>query len=156
MFPQSLALKVHYEGDLLMVSLNRRNYYSKRNMPMCLTWKIVDLSFLKLLQLFHLSFFLSFFFCPLISSVLTVQPKRDHVLYVTFPKEWKTSDLYQLFSAFGKTWFCMINLLANKYDPLFVYHSHAVLPLSTQGTSRFHGWTTHQPLCPLVKQIKYR
>ena len=31
-----------------------------------------------------------------------VQPKRDHVLHVTFPKEWKTSDLYQLFSAFGK------------------------------------------------------
>lgn len=33
---------------------------------------------------------------------LIVQPKRDHVLHVTFPKEWKTSDLYQLFSAFGK------------------------------------------------------
>lgn len=32
-----------------------------------------------------------------------VQPKRDHVLHVTFPKEWKTSDLYQLFSAFGKS-----------------------------------------------------
>lgn len=32
----------------------------------------------------------------------SVQPNRDHVLYVTFPKEWKTSDLYQLFSAFGK------------------------------------------------------
>ncbi len=32
-----------------------------------------------------------------------MQPKRDHVLYVTFPKEWKTSDLYQLFSAFGNT-----------------------------------------------------
>lgn len=31
-----------------------------------------------------------------------MQPKRDHVLYVTFPKEWKTSDLYQLFSAYGK------------------------------------------------------
>uniref|UniRef100_A0A7N5JLV0 Poly(A)-specific ribonuclease PARN n=1 Tax=Ailuropoda melanoleuca TaxID=9646 RepID=A0A7N5JLV0_AILME len=30
-----------------------------------------------------------------------LQPKRDHVLHVTFPKEWKTSDLYQLFSAFG-------------------------------------------------------
>uniref|UniRef100_F7IPB1 Poly(A)-specific ribonuclease PARN n=1 Tax=Callithrix jacchus TaxID=9483 RepID=F7IPB1_CALJA len=30
-----------------------------------------------------------------------VSPKRDHVLHVTFPKEWKTSDLYQLFSAFG-------------------------------------------------------
>ncbi|XP_067317756.1 poly(A)-specific ribonuclease PARN-like [Anolis sagrei] len=30
-----------------------------------------------------------------------LQPKRDHVLYVTFPKEWKTSDLYRLFSAFG-------------------------------------------------------
>ncbi|XP_048408730.1 poly(A)-specific ribonuclease PARN isoform X2 [Stegostoma tigrinum] len=30
-----------------------------------------------------------------------LQPKRDHVLHVRFPKEWKTSDLYQLFSAFG-------------------------------------------------------
>ncbi|XP_064415099.1 poly(A)-specific ribonuclease PARN isoform X1 [Latimeria chalumnae] len=30
-----------------------------------------------------------------------LQPKRDHVLHVTFPKQWKTSDLYQLFSAFG-------------------------------------------------------
>ncbi|XP_076997854.1 poly(A)-specific ribonuclease PARN isoform X3 [Tamandua tetradactyla] len=30
-----------------------------------------------------------------------LEPKRDHVLHVTFPKEWKTSDLYQLFSAFG-------------------------------------------------------
>ncbi|NXE92945.1 PARN ribonuclease, partial [Menura novaehollandiae] len=30
-----------------------------------------------------------------------LKPKRDHVLHVTFPKEWKTSDLYQLFSAFG-------------------------------------------------------
>ncbi|KAL1005169.1 hypothetical protein UPYG_G00055470 [Umbra pygmaea] len=30
-----------------------------------------------------------------------LQPRRDHVLYVTFPKEWRTSDLYQLFSAFG-------------------------------------------------------
>nr|XP_004652333.2 poly(A)-specific ribonuclease PARN [Jaculus jaculus] len=30
-----------------------------------------------------------------------LQPKRDHVLHVTFPREWRTSDLYQLFSAFG-------------------------------------------------------
>ncbi|XP_069066524.1 poly(A)-specific ribonuclease PARN isoform X1 [Pleurodeles waltl] len=30
-----------------------------------------------------------------------LQPKRDHVLHVSFPREWKTSDLYQLFSAFG-------------------------------------------------------
>ncbi|KAG8558312.1 hypothetical protein GDO81_016948 [Engystomops pustulosus] len=29
-------------------------------------------------------------------------PTRDNVLHVTFPKEWKASDLYQLFSAFGK------------------------------------------------------
>uniref|UniRef100_UPI00358F9CEC poly(A)-specific ribonuclease PARN-like n=1 Tax=Myxine glutinosa TaxID=7769 RepID=UPI00358F9CEC len=29
------------------------------------------------------------------------KPKRDNVLQVTFPKEWKTSDLHQLFSAFG-------------------------------------------------------
>ncbi|XP_043944850.1 poly(A)-specific ribonuclease PARN [Protopterus annectens] len=30
-----------------------------------------------------------------------LQPKRENVLHVSFPKEWKTSDLYQLFSAFG-------------------------------------------------------
>ncbi|KAG8432935.1 hypothetical protein GDO86_017266 [Hymenochirus boettgeri] len=30
-----------------------------------------------------------------------LMPKRDNVLHVAFPKEWKTSDLYQLFSAFG-------------------------------------------------------
>ncbi|XP_063171077.1 poly(A)-specific ribonuclease PARN [Candoia aspera] len=38
-----------------------------------------------------------------------LQPKRDHVLYVTFPKEWKTSDLYQLFSAFGNIHVCWID-----------------------------------------------
>ncbi|XP_007435966.1 poly(A)-specific ribonuclease PARN isoform X3 [Python bivittatus] len=38
-----------------------------------------------------------------------LQPKRDHVLYVTFPKEWKTSDLYQLFSAFGNIQVCWID-----------------------------------------------
>ncbi|CAN0197567.1 poly(A)-specific ribonuclease PARN [Lampetra fluviatilis] len=30
-----------------------------------------------------------------------LKPNRDHVLHVTFPKEWRTSDLHQLFSAFG-------------------------------------------------------
>uniref|UniRef100_A0AAZ3Q299 Poly(A)-specific ribonuclease PARN n=1 Tax=Oncorhynchus tshawytscha TaxID=74940 RepID=A0AAZ3Q299_ONCTS len=38
---------------------------------------------------------------PSQSKLIQPFPKRDHVLYVTFPKEWKTSDLYQLFSAFG-------------------------------------------------------
>ncbi len=28
-------------------------------------------------------------------------PVRDHVFHVTFPAEWKTTDLYQLFSPFG-------------------------------------------------------
>lgn len=55
----------------------------------------------------------------------TVQPKRDHVLYVTFPKEWKTSDLYQLFSAFGTSQFSPLILLLNGffiiYPLLFIY-----------------------------------
>lgn len=56
--------------------------------------------------------YLLLFFPPSsLLSLFTVQPKRDHVLYVTFPKEWKTSDLYQLFSAFGKTSFCLEILL---------------------------------------------
>jgi poly(A)-specific ribonuclease len=36
-----------------------------------------------------------------------VVPNRDHVFYVTFPPEWKTTDLLQLFSPFGSvhiTW----------------------------------------------------
>jgi len=28
-------------------------------------------------------------------------PNRDHVFHVTFPAEWKTSDLTSLFSPFG-------------------------------------------------------
>ena len=28
-------------------------------------------------------------------------PNRDHVFHMTFPKEWKTSELSQMFSAFG-------------------------------------------------------
>ncbi|ETE72116.1 Poly(A)-specific ribonuclease PARN, partial [Ophiophagus hannah] len=46
---------------------------------------------------------------PDCSSAFVVQPKRDHVLYVSFPKEWKTSDLYQLFSAFGNIHVCWID-----------------------------------------------
>ncbi|XP_071953406.1 poly(A)-specific ribonuclease PARN-like isoform X1 [Antedon mediterranea] len=30
-----------------------------------------------------------------------LQPSRNHVFHVTFPKEWRTSDLHQLFSPFG-------------------------------------------------------
>ena len=28
-------------------------------------------------------------------------PNRDHVFHITFPKEWKTNELFHLFSAFG-------------------------------------------------------
>ena len=30
-----------------------------------------------------------------------VVPNRDHVFHFTFPKEWKTNELTQMFSAFG-------------------------------------------------------
>ena len=36
-----------------------------------------------------------------------LNPERDHVFHVTFPMEWKTSDLIQLFQPFGSvqvTW----------------------------------------------------
>lgn len=44
----------------------------------------------------------SFFF------LCAVLPSRDHVFHVTFPKEWKAPDLYQLFSPFGKLHTCCI------------------------------------------------
>lgn len=40
---------------------------------------------------------------------ILVVPSRNHVFHVTFPKEWKTTDVSQLFSAYGKK----LNLLLN-------------------------------------------
>lgn len=37
----------------------------------------------------------------LIIHVLALPP-RDRILYLTFPKEWKTDNIFQLFSSFGK------------------------------------------------------
>ncbi|XP_006818480.1 poly(A)-specific ribonuclease PARN-like [Saccoglossus kowalevskii] len=36
-------------------------------------------------------------------------PSRDHVFHITFPKEWKASDLYQLFSPFGSIYIAWID-----------------------------------------------
>lgn len=83
----------------------------------------------------------------------TVQPKRDNVLYVTFPKEWKTSDLYQLFSAFGKTsiatFFFFLNIA-------FLSFCQLKKKKSPQETSRFHGSTTRLRSCPSVRQTRFR
>lgn len=38
---------------------------------------------------------------PCICSFL-VNPSREHVFYLTFPKEWTTNNIVQLFSPFGK------------------------------------------------------
>nr|XP_022318023.1 poly(A)-specific ribonuclease PARN-like isoform X1 [Crassostrea virginica] len=47
-----------------------------------------------------------------------VLPSRDHVFHITFPKEWKASDLYQLFSPFGNiniTWLDDISAYVSLY-----------------------------------------
>jgi len=36
-------------------------------------------------------------------------PSRDHVLYMTFPKEWKLNDVMQLFSPFGNVYVAWID-----------------------------------------------
>ena len=33
---------------------------------------------------------------------VSVKPDRDHIFHVKFPKEWKASDISQLFSPFGE------------------------------------------------------
>ncbi|CAI9743295.1 (A)-specific ribonuclease PARN-like isoform X1 [Octopus vulgaris] len=38
-----------------------------------------------------------------------IQPTRDHIFHVTFPKEWKAADLYQLFMPFGNVQLSWIN-----------------------------------------------
>jgi RNA binding domain. len=37
-----------------------------------------------------------------VSSFFTAAVPRDHVFFVSFPKEWKAHDITQLFSPFGK------------------------------------------------------
>lgn len=67
-----------------------------------------DMYIVRLLPLF-------FFFC-------TVLPSRDHVFHVTFPKEWKAPDLYQLFSPFGKLkacCICKVLFLVNHFEWVF-------------------------------------
>lgn len=47
-----------------------------------------------------------------------VLPNRDHVFHVTFPKEWKAPDLYQLFSPFGNvyiTWLDDVSAFVSLY-----------------------------------------
>ncbi|XP_064601718.1 poly(A)-specific ribonuclease PARN-like [Liolophura sinensis] len=38
-----------------------------------------------------------------------LEPNRDHVFHVSFPKEWKGSDIFQLFSPFGNIQISWIN-----------------------------------------------
>ncbi|TRY79724.1 hypothetical protein TCAL_13099 [Tigriopus californicus] len=49
-----------------------------------------------------------------------ISPNRDHVFHVTFPSEWKTSDLVNLFSAFGNvqvSWLNESSAYVSLYDP---------------------------------------
>ncbi len=41
-----------------------------------------------------------------------VQPDRSHVFHINFPKDWKMSDLFQLFSPFGR--YFMYSLIYTK------------------------------------------
>lgn len=35
-------------------------------------------------------------------SFIAANVSRNHVFHITFPKEWKTNDIMQLFSPYGK------------------------------------------------------
>lgn len=47
---------------------------------------------------YYLVFIINFF---VLLFKFLVKPARDHVFYLIFPKNWKTSDIIQLFSPFG-------------------------------------------------------
>ena len=40
--------------------------------------------------------------CMCCICLLLVQPNRDHVFHITFPKEWRFSDINNLFAPYGK------------------------------------------------------
>uniref|UniRef100_A0A8C7HV87 Poly(A)-specific ribonuclease PARN n=1 Tax=Oncorhynchus kisutch TaxID=8019 RepID=A0A8C7HV87_ONCKI len=62
---------------------------------------ITGLCFISMANYLGTAFYTVYCYGYCLLHCVLLWPKRDHVLYVTFPKEWKTSDLYQLFSAFG-------------------------------------------------------
>lgn len=53
---------------------------------------------------------------------LSANPNRDHILHITFPKEWRFNDISQLFSPFGKyTVTKFFHLLDNPHQNLCYY-----------------------------------
>ena len=52
-----------------------------------------------------------------VAYVLSVQPSRDHVFHLTFPKDWRFSDINNLFSPYGKAPGCL-QCKAVQYDHL--------------------------------------
>ncbi|XP_017755530.1 PREDICTED: poly(A)-specific ribonuclease PARN-like isoform X2 [Eufriesea mexicana] len=38
-----------------------------------------------------------------------IKPNRDHVFHLTFPKEWKSNDIYQLFKPLGSVYIAWLN-----------------------------------------------
>lgn len=61
-----------------------------------------------------------------------VIPSRSHVLHVTFPSEWRASDLYQLFCSFGQITIYWINCTQ-------AFVAMASSPLATQALKKLGG-----------------
>lgn len=51
-----------------------------------------------------LPFWLEIKFRKEILVVFSVNPSRDHVFHLSFPQEWKSTDISQLFAQFGKSY----------------------------------------------------
>ncbi|GLV46142.1 hypothetical protein CBL_10787 [Carabus blaptoides fortunei] len=86
--------------------------------------------------------------CPYINlSGKDPKPSRDHVLHVTFPKEWKTSELTQLFSPFGSiqvAWLTDTSAYVGQHK-----RDQAALALSTlsqSDTYKVISYTRHQSM----------
>ncbi|KAI4456572.1 poly a -specific ribonuclease/target of egr1 member 1 [Holotrichia oblita] len=97
-------------------------------------------------------------------KVINTNPSRDHVFYLTFPKEWKSSDISLLFSPFGSVHISWINE-SSAYVGLMKKQEAAVAlsTLSQSDTYTITSWAKRQsvlaglptiPKSPLIVRKK--
>ncbi|XP_070580001.1 poly(A)-specific ribonuclease PARN-like [Ptychodera flava] len=72
-----------------------------------------------------------------------LQPGRNHVFHLTFPKEWKASDLYHLFTPFGPVYIAWIDDTSALVSLNHREHADTVLKALSQADS-YHIQTYYQ------------
>ncbi|XP_014664597.1 PREDICTED: poly(A)-specific ribonuclease PARN-like isoform X2 [Priapulus caudatus] len=80
-----------------------------------------------------------------------LKPNRDHVFHVSFPASWRTSDIVQLFSAFGHVYIAWINDTSALVG--LNYKDNAGLVMKTIGEGESYKIQTYKDYCQTTQVI---